>query len=78
MGCQVGQNNAGCNLVTIIAEYSAGRRPLQATSINPREVRRVLAFARPYSNHMGGHIFFGKDGLLYYTSGTPRARSHCH
>lgn len=73
----MGQNNAGCNLVTVIAEYSAGKRPLQAKSVNPREVRRVLSFARPYSNHMGGHIFFGKDGLLYYTSGTLKLLPCC-
>jgi glucose/arabinose dehydrogenase len=31
--------------------------------------RRILAVVDPYSNHNGGHVAFGPDGLLYTTIG---------
>jgi glucose/arabinose dehydrogenase len=31
--------------------------------------RTLLAVAQPFSNHNGGHIVFGPDGLLYYGLG---------
>lgn len=70
VGCHLGgSGGASCRGNTIVAEYSAGPSPATASSLVPREVRRVLTFARPYYNHNGGHIFFAKDGFLYYTSG---------
>ena len=69
-GCSLGDHGAGCSGNTIVAEYkAAGSNFSAASSLVNREVRRFLNFGRPFVNHNGGHIFFGKDGYLYYTSG---------
>ena len=55
------------NCVTVIAEYQ-----VSATNPNmalPETSRRVLAFTQPQSNHNGGMIEFGPDGLLYIGAG---------
>ena len=43
--------------------------PLKAKSLSVTETRRLLAFGRPFINHMGGEIFFDAKGYFYYTSG---------
>ena len=69
-GCTLGDQGASCNGNTIVSEYKAsGTNFAAATSLSPLEVKRYINFGRPFNNHNGGHIFFGKDGYLYYTSG---------
>ena len=53
--------------VTVIAEYqvSAGNPNVA----DPLSKRIVLTFAQPQTNHNGGQIEFGPDGLLYIASG---------
>ena len=61
--CSLGALNASCDSHTIVEEYRAvpsnGRFNL-SLRLRPRRVRRLLAFGRPFVNHNGGHIFFGK------------------
>jgi len=55
------------NNVTVIAEYQ-----VSATNPNladPASVRIVLTYGQPQSNHNGGQLEFGPDGLLYIASG---------
>ena len=37
--------------------------------VDPASHRNVLSVDQPFSNHNGGHIVFGPDGLLYYGLG---------
>eukprot|EP00897_Mesotaenium_endlicherianum_P002553 jgi/Mesen1/2325/ME000155S01416 len=60
---------ADCRYNTVVAEYWAGRQPATSTRASTAEKRRLLTFARPFSNHNGGDLFFGRDKYLYYTSG---------
>jgi hypothetical protein len=57
---------ATTNCVTIIAEYK-----VSATNPNVADSteRVVLSYAQPQSNHNGGQLEFGPDGLLYIGSG---------
>jgi glucose/arabinose dehydrogenase len=49
---------------TRVVEYrSNGRRAL------PGSARRILFVAQPYSNHNGGQLAFGPDGMLYVGMG---------
>ncbi|MBA3955526.1 MAG: PQQ-dependent sugar dehydrogenase [Acidimicrobiia bacterium] len=47
-------------------EYAMGEA---AAEIDLGSRRTLLAVAQPFSNHNGGHIVFGPDGLLYYGLG---------
>ncbi|NUZ04235.1 PQQ-dependent sugar dehydrogenase [Piscinibacter koreensis] len=50
---------------TVIAEYRVGADP--AATAATEQV--ILTIAQPFSNHNGGMIAFGPDGLLYIATG---------
>ncbi len=50
---------------TVIAEYQVSSDPDKASP----EERVLLVIPQPYSNHNGGMIAFGPDGLLYIGTG---------
>jgi Glucose / Sorbosone dehydrogenase len=55
------------NCTTVIAEFQ-----VSATNPNvadPLSERRLLLFSQPQSNHNGGGMVFGSDGLLYIAAG---------
>lgn len=51
---------------TVIASYVVSANPDVADG-GSEAIR--LTFARPQANHNGGHLAFGPDGFLYYSSG---------
>jgi glucose/arabinose dehydrogenase len=51
---------------TNVERYSVGSDSNRA---EPASARRVLLVTQPYSNHNGGHILFGPDGMLYVAMG---------
>ncbi len=55
------------NCVTVIAEFQVS--PTDPNVAAPASERRVLTFTQPQSNHNGGQVEFGPDGLLYIGSG---------
>jgi glucose/arabinose dehydrogenase len=56
----------GNPLKTTIARYKANPATNQA---DPASETVLFTFNQPYSNHNGGSIQFGKDGLLYIATG---------
>lgn len=53
--------------VTVIAEYKVSLT--NPNVADPGSARIVLTYGQPQSNHNGGQIEFGPDGLLYIGSG---------
>ncbi len=53
-------------LETIIAEYQAPPHALKADAGSEKILLRIL---QPYSNHNGGQLAFGPDGMLYIATG---------
>lgn len=52
---------------TIVARYTVSAS--NPNVANPASVTQVLFVDQPYSNHNGGNLNFGKDGLLYVGMG---------
>ncbi len=54
------------SLETVVAEFHA---PPGAAKADASSERVLLTLAQPYSNHNGGQITFGPDGMLYIATG---------
>jgi glucose/arabinose dehydrogenase len=55
--------NAGGQLQTVIAEFRAS--PPSADTADPATERILFTWDQPFSNHNGGGLAFGADGMLY-------------
>jgi glucose/arabinose dehydrogenase len=51
---------------SVLSRFAASAQPDRADVESEVE---VLTFAQPFSNHNGGHLAFGPDGLLYLSTG---------
>ena len=59
-------NNAGDTLYTLIERYTVSAAPDSADSASHKLILRIV---QPYSNHNGGLVMFGPDGMLYIGMG---------
>ncbi len=53
-------------ITTIISEFRADPK---SSRVDPSSERIILTFPQPYSNHNGGQLEFGPDGMLYIGTG---------
>jgi len=59
-------NNARDTLYTLIERYTVSAAPDSADSASHKLILRIV---QPYSNHNGGLVMFGPDGMLYIGMG---------
>ena len=59
-------NSAQDTLYTLIERYSVSAAPDSADSASHKLILRIV---QPYSNHNGGLVMFGPDGMLYIGMG---------
>ena len=59
-------NNARDTLYTLIERYSVSPAPDSADSASHKLILRIV---QPYTNHNGGLVMFGSDGMLYIGMG---------
>ena len=59
-------NNSGS---TVVAEYGVSGNPLLNDVANSAAVQTIITISQPFSNHNGGMIAFGHDGMLYVGTG---------
>ena len=62
---QVGDPTTGG--VTVIAEFQVSATDPNAA--DPTSERKLLSFTQPQTNHNGGGLAFGNDGMLYIATG---------
>jgi len=71
----VNYNSKEGDLRTVIAEFRVGQ---DAARVDPATERAILEIPQPYSNHKGGHLAFGPDGMLYIGTGDGGSRNDPH
>jgi len=59
-------NSAGDTLYTVVERYTVSAAPDSADSASHKLILRIV---QPYSNHNGGLVMFGPDGMLYIGMG---------
>lgn len=60
------EDSQGIARVDVLAEFTAAGDPLTVDPASERELLRIEQIAR---DHVGGHMLFGEDGLLYLALG---------
>lgn len=60
-------NGGGTDCVTVIAEFQVSQSDPNQADVSSKRI--ILTYGQPQSNHNGGQLAFGPDGLLYIGSG---------